>query len=969
MNNDLVADLRKRLAGEVRFDRTTRQLYSTDASMYQIEPLGVVFPRHADDLQATVEAARKHLVPVLPRGGGTSLAGQCVGRAVMMDLAPHLNKVLELNTEEGWVRVQPGLVQDELNAHLAPHGYLFGPDTSTSNRATLGGMTGNNSCGSRSIIYGKTLDHVLEMEAILSDGSRVTFGPLENSALEAKLRGEGLEGHIYREVLRLAEENREEVAARYPKILRRVSGYNLDEMLKPGPKNLARLMVGSEGTLAVWSALKLRIMPQPKAKALLVVHFEDMIKAVETDNLILSHNPSAMELVDATIISEAVASPAFAGKTGFLVGQPGAIIIVEFYGESAAELADKLDRLEADLQRNGMGYAHVRALRSAEQALVWNLRKGGLGLLMGHRIEAKPLPFVEDTAVDPAHLAEYLKRFDEIVRSHGTTAGYYGHASVGCLHVRPFIDLKQPGGKEMLMGIFNEVADLVQQFGGTIAGEHGDGLARSWLIERLFGPRIYQAFKDLKTAFDPNGTFNPGKIVDAQPPLENLRWGKPEVHRLPTVLDFSRDGGFAFAVEMCNGNGQCRKLDAGTMCPSFQATRQDRHSTRGRANALRGFLQGDLAPDAFTSPEMYEVMELCLECKACKTECPSHVDMAKMKYEFLHHYQQAHGVPLRNRLFGGIARLSRLGSALAPVSNRIAASRPQRWLLSRIGVAPQRTLPPFERRRFSRWFRARAAATPGQAGGAGAGVTMDSAAPEVVLFNDTFTEHNVPGLGRDAVAVLERAGYRVIVPPTRCCARPLISKGLLDPARVNAAYNVSLLKPYAERGVPIVGVEPSCILTLREDYRDLVPGADADHVAAQARTIDELLAELAQAGRLPFPERPADGGRDYLLHGHCHQKALVGTAPTLAVLRAIPGARVQEIPSGCCGMAGSFGYEKEHYALSLAIGEQRLFPAVRSAPEGAVIVADGISCRQQILHGTERPARHLVEVVAEALRE
>ncbi len=960
MLNDLYSDLRRTVRGQVRFDRMSRQLYSTDASMYQIEPLGVVHPLDADDLQAVVELAGKHAMPVLPRGGGTSLAGQCVGRAVMMDLSTHMNKVLELNTEEGWARVQPGVVQDQLNAFLAPHGFGFGPDTSTSNRATLGGMTGNNSCGARSILYGKTVDHVIEAEAILADGSRATFAPLGSAALDVKLRAESLEGHIYREVLRIAEENRAEVEARFPKLMRRVSGYNLDEVLRRDRSlNLAKLLVGSEGTLAVWSALKVRIVPLPTMKALLVAHFEDMIKAVEADALILAHNPSAMELVDDTIIKEAVNSPVFAGKTGFLQGTPGAIVVVEFYGETRAELVDKLDKLEADLKRHRMGYAHVRALEPEQQNLVWNLRKAGLGLMMGHRIDAKPLPFVEDTAVDPHRLADYLKAFDKIVRKHGTRAGYYGHSSVGCLHIRPILDLKKAGEKERLMAIFSDVAALVEEYGGAISGEHGDGLARSWLIERLFGPKLAQAFRDVKAAFDPTNLMNPGKIVDAQPPLENLRWGKPIVRTLDTVLDFSKEGGFSFAVEMCNGNGQCRKLDAGTMCPSYQATRMDRHSTRGRANALRGLLQGDLPFSELGGPDLFEVMDLCLECKACKTECPSQVDMAKMKYEFLYHYQKINGVPLRSRLFGRIDLISRVGSALAPVSNWIAASRPNRWLLARIGFAPQRTLPPFRRRRFSRWF-ARHAGSNGRVAAA--------ERPAVVLFQDTFMEYNVPQLGRDAVEVLERAGCRVIVPPRKCCGRPLISKGLLSEARTNARFNVASLAPYAEQGLPIVGVEPSCILTLREDYPALLPGPATERVAAQAQTIDEFLFKLTQEGRLPYPAAEGRPAREYLLHGHCHQKALVGTGPTLGVLRGIPGASVREIPSGCCGMAGSFGYEKEHYDVSMTIGEQRLFPAVRRAKPETVIVADGISCRQQIAHGTERQARHLVEVVAEALR-
>jgi FAD/FMN-containing dehydrogenase/Fe-S oxidoreductase len=955
------AELQRRMQGEVRFDKVTRQLYSTDASMYQIEPVGVVFPRHEDDLQAAVELARKHIVPVLPRGGGTSLAGQCVGEALMMDVSTHMNRILELNLEEGWVKVQPGVVQDQLNQFLAPHGHLFGPDTSTSNRATLGGMTGNNSSGARSVIYGKTVDHVIEVDALLSDGSLATFAPLEREGLEAKLRGEGLEGHIYREVLRIAEESREEVDRRFPKILRRVAGYNLDEILRAPVPNLAKILVGSEGTLAVTRALKVKIMPMPKFKGVLVAHFSDMIRAVETDEAILAHGPSAAELVDRHIIHQAQASPMFAGATDFLEGDPGAIVLVEFYGDSKAEVADKVEKLEADLKRKKMGYAHVRALEPQEQAKAWNLRKAGLGLLMGTRSEAKPVAFVEDTAVDPVKLPGFLTAFEEVVTKHGTTAGYYGHCSVGCLHIRPFIDLKHPAEREKMMSIFGEITDLVEEFGGTISGEHGDGLARSWLIERLFGPKLRQAFEDVKAAFDPTGLMNPGKIVNPPAPTENLRLGDfYQDNKLETALDFSRDGGFNFAVEMCNGNGQCRKLDAGTMCPSYQATKNDRHSTRGRANALRGVISGTLPMSDLASPAMYDVMDLCLECKACKTECPSKVDMAKMKYEFLHHYHRANGVPWRTRLFGNADLVNRLGCAAAPLSNWVLGSPLKGLLQGCMGVTPRRRLPRFTSRRFSKWFRGR----PAAGGGDGA-----QERPEVVLFHDTFMEYNHPELGRDAVEVLEAAGYRVVLVNRKCCGRPIISKGLLDKARRYAGHNVRVLKDYAARGVPIVGVEPSCLLTIKDDYLDLIPGPEAEAVAAQAVTIDEFLAKLLREGKLDLAGgNGADGGRDILLHGHCHQKALVGTAPTLEVLAALPGARVREIDSGCCGMAGSFGYEKEHYEVSIAVGEQRLFPELREAPRDTVVVADGISCRQQIAHGVSRNARHLVEVVAEALR-
>lgn len=954
MKNTLLSDLNKNIRGPVRFDSVTRHQYSTDASMYQIQPLGVVVPEDEADMQVAAEIAFEHLVPVLPRGGGTSLAGQCVGEALVLDVSTRLNKILDLNVEEGWVKVQPGVVQDQLNAHLGRYGFLFGPDTATSNRATIGGMAGNNSAGARSILYGKTVDHVLEVEATLSNGAQVVFKELDETAWAAKLRLENLEGHIYRAISRIADENRKEVKDRFPSIMRRVSGYNLDEMIKTGNRNLAKLLVGSEGTLALSRSLKLKISPLPKSKGLLVVHFKNMLQAVEADEVILEFAPSAAELVDNTIINQAIESPLFHGKTGFVEGRPGAIVIVEFYGETKAEVDDKLIKLEARLKKEKMGYAHVKALEPSDQALVWNLRKGGLGLMMGTRSEAKPIAFVEDTAVDPAKLPKFLKSFEAVVKKHGTTAGYYGHCSVGCLHIRPFIDMKQPAERKKMMAIFEDITALVEEYGGSMSGEHGDGLARSWLNERLFGKQLYGAFQDIKAAFDPHGLLNPGKVVDGPSPVENLRLGDHYKDMpIETTLDFSREGGFNFAVEMCNGNGQCRKLGQGVMCPSFQATGDDRHSTRGRANALRGVIGGALPKGALNSRELYEVMDMCLACKGCKSECPSEVDMAKMKYEFLHQYHKANGVPLRDRMFANAEALGRVGSAWWPLSSLAMRGPFKKLGMKMLGMAHKREMITFARRRFSKWFKSRKKSTENR--------------PEVVLFHDTFVEYHYPQLGRSAVEILEHAGYEVVLVDKKCCGRPMISKGLLDEAKVNALHNVAQLKPYVERGVPVVGVEPSCILTLAEDYRDLIPSPDTEAVADAVQTMDQFLEGLIAQGKLNFGEGKQEKTTEYLFHGHCHQKALVGTSHALAVLKSLPGANVKEIDSGCCGMAGSFGYEKEHYEVSIAIGEQRLFPAVRGAAPDSVVVADGLSCRQQIKHGTSRKALHLVEVVAKML--
>ncbi|MBI4611388.1 MAG: FAD-binding protein, partial [Candidatus Rokubacteria bacterium] len=880
--NDLERDLRRVVRGEVRFDRMTRLLYSTDASIYQVEPIGVVLPRDTGDVQAVIEVANRHGVPILPRGGGTSLAGQTVNRAVVLDFSAYMHQLLEVNREELWCRVQPGLVQDELNALVQPLGLLFGPDTSTSNRATLGGMLGNNSAGAHSIAYGLTLHHVLELTVLLADGSEAVLTDLAAEALRAKLKGNGLEGQIYREVVRIVGEHREEISARYPTILRRVSGYNLNEFAGDRPFNLSRLVVGSEGTLATVVEAKLRLVPRPRHTALDVVHYADIQEALESSEEILRTGPYAVELTDKMILDLARGNIEQSKRMGFVQGDPAAIMIVEYAGESEAEVRAKVEALEARRARARFGYAAHMALRAEEQQSIWKLRKSGLGLLLGMKGDKKPIAFVEDTAVDPARLAAFVPRFRDILARHRAAAGYYGHCSVGCLHIRPLINLKEERGVRQMEAIAREIAELVLEFGGALTGEHGDGRARSPFTERLFGPRLYDAFRQIKRAWDPKNLMNPGNIVDAPPMTENLRYSpgyrtwEPE-----TLLDFSGQGGFAAAVEMCNGIGVCRKKLEGTMCPSYMATRDEEHSTRGRANALRAVLSGQVPPSEFTGRRLYEVMDLCLECKACKAECPANVDMAKLKYEFLAHYYAAHGLPLRNRLFARIERLSRLGSRLAPLSNWIAASRPHRWLLERfVGIDRRRPLPAFVREPFTDWFRKR---PPGGTGERG----------EAVLFHDTFVTYNTPEIGKAAVQLLEAAGYRVLLVDKKCCGRPLISKGMLGEARGHAAWNVERLAPYARRGVAIVGLEPSCLLTLRDEYVDLLRSEDAHAVARQSFLLEEFLQREREGGlALGFK---ADG-RSALLHGHCHQKALVGITPTVAVL-TWAGFSVQEVDS------------------------------------------------------------------------
>ena len=953
---ELVEELGRRVAGEVRFDKMTRALDSTDASIYQIEPIGVVIPRNADDVVAVLETANRSGAPVLPRGGGTSLAGQTVGHAIVIDFSKYMREVVEVNAEEAWVRTQPGIVLDELNHHLDPYGLLFAPDPSTSNRSNVGGALGNNSCGAHSIVWGKTVDNVHELKAVLSNGQTARFGALNGADLEARMRLDGLEGNIYRELFAIGEANRDEILRRYPPIQRRVSGYNLDEFVGGNGFDMARFVVGSEGTLVAITEAKLRVVPRPRMKALAVLHFHDLQASMEATVAVLEMEPAAVELIGSMILRQARANLEYSRMMDFIDGEPEAVLAVELTGETEAELNAGMDRLESRMERSGLTYAVRRLTRPEDQAKVWAVRKAGLGLMMNVPGDAKPLPFVEDTAVAPEKLPEFVRRFDEIVRDHGTTAGYYGHASVGCLHIRPLIDLKTVEGVDRLSSISAEISDLVLEFGGAMSGEHGDGLVRSVWNEKMFGSQLYDAFRQVKRAFDPNGVMNPGKIVDSPPMTENLRVD-PDYSpvRLETGFAYTSEGGLAGAVEMCNGQGACRKVQGGTMCPSYMATRDEEHSTRGRANALRAAISGALPVDSMTSRRLYEVMELCLECKACKAECPSNVDVAKLKYEFMGLYRRANGGSLRDTIFGNIATLSRWGAFFAPLSNWTLKSDVFRGLLEEhVGIDRRRSLPPLASQTFVQWFKSR-----------GGPAASNGARGEVVLFPDTFTNYNHPELGIAATKVIESLGYRVVLPPVRCCGRPMLSKGMMDKARANARVNVDRIYAHVQRGAMLVGLEPSCILSFKDDYVDLL-GDDpkAKAIANSTLLIEEFfLRAKAEGARPRFRATP---GR-VLLHGHCHQKALVGTRPAMEVLRSIPGCEPEEIPSGCCGMAGSFGFETEHYDISLSIGEQVLFPAIRSRSGEFQVVSDGVSCRQQIEHGTGRAARHLVEVLADSL--
>ena len=955
---DIADELTRRVDGEVRFDPYSRLLYSTDASIYQMEPIGVVIPRTTDDVQAVVEFAAGEGIPVLPRSGGTSLAGQTVNHAIVLDFSKYLNNVLEVNAEEGWARVQPGIILEQLTKQVANHGLQYAPDPTTANRACVGGGIGNNTCGAHSVIYGKTLDHINELDVILSDGSRAHFAPLTASELESRLSAGGLEGDIYRGVMRIAAEQQEEIDRTYAKIQRRVSGYNLDEFVPQagltGPVNLARMVVGSEGTLCVVTEAKVNLVARPTMTSLSVLHFRSVFDASEATMKVLGHDPSSVELIDKMILDRCREALGQSRLLSFIEGDPGAMLLVEFYGENEAELTRKMDALQKDI---GLAYACVNIMDRAGQAAVWNVRKGGLGLLMSIRGDAKPIPFVEDPAVDPSVMGDFVRRFDEIVTSHGTTAGYYGHAAVGCLHIRPMISLKNREGIDKMVSIGDAVSDLIKEFGGSMSGEHGDGIVRGVWTRKMFGDRIYNAFRELKHTWDPQDIMNPGKIIDTPLMTENLRYGSAyEPIHLETKLDFTSDFGFSGAVEMCNGMGACRKLD-GTMCPSFMATRDEEHSTRGRANLLRAALSGRMpegAEGSITDKRLHDALDLCLECKACKAECESGVDMAKLKYEFLNRYQERHGVPLRSRLFGNINALNRLGSRYAPMTNWIAGNGLGKALVSALlGISSRRQQPRFARESLPDWFaqRDRSRLSAAKFGA-------------VALYNDTFMNYNYPEIGIAAVELLEAAGYEVQLVNGGCCGRPMISKGMLDQARELARSNMAGLYDYARQGIPIVGCEPSCLLTLRDEYPEFVPEEQARVVAENSFLIDEFLAKAKSDDRLDLTFKDVE--KRVLFHGHCHQKAMVGTEHSLAALRLVPGYEVELINAGCCGMAGSFGFEKEHYDISMQIGGLALFPSIESKPDWEVAVM-GVSCRQQIEHGTGRKARHLVEMLRDAV--
>ena len=962
----LERDLRSAVRGEVRFDRLSRALYATDASVYQIEPAGVVIPRTREDVVSTVRIAAQHGTSLTARGGGTSQAGQAIGAGVVLDTSKHLNRILEVHKAERWARVEPGVVLDQLNAHLRPHGLRFAPDLSSSSRATVGGMMANNSSGARSIVYGKTIDHVLEQHVVLADAGVAHLRDLSPEQLADAQQGDTIEARAYHAIPRIAERHADEIARRFPKVLRRVGGYNLDAFVgRDRPVNLSKIVIGSEGTLGIVIEAKISLVPLPAARVLLAVEFENVLDALGATPAVLAHGPSAVEVMDAFILQHTRDHAALdATRRTIFSDAGGALLCIEFAGDDVRDLAARLAALERDLTARATCRC-TRATDPAAQTRIWTLREAALGLSTAMRGDAKSISFVEDTAVPPERLRDYIERFLEIIRRHGTVAGIYAHASVGCLHVRPVVNLKTAEGVERFESIAREIADLVLEFGGALSGEHGDGLVRGPFTQKMFGAVLYDAFREVKRTFDPHGLFNPGKIIDSPPLASHLRFGA--AYRTPepkTWFDYGAHGGFGRAVEMCSGVGACRKTLEGTMCPSYRATREEADSTRGRANALRQAMTGQLGEAGLGDERVYEALDLCLECRACKTECPTGVDMARFKSEFLADYWTRHGVSRRARAFGHVRRAAEWASRTAPLSNAIARSAPGRWLAeATLGVDRRRTMPPWTRQTLSHRLRGRPLPSTPSRLRSGDDHELRRGGPlpsrDVILFRDTFTEFADPEIGVAAMDLLDASGMPARIVPHGCCGRPLISQGLLEEARALAAANTERLYEHAQRGAAILFLEPSCLSAVREDAPALLRG-DAQ---ARARAIgdatflfEEYLEREWDAGRASLPL--AAGPSSILLHAHCHQRAM-GLAPAArSLLSRIPGTTVVDLDAGCCGMAGSFGYTREHYDVSRAIGELKLLPAARALPPGAVLVAAGTSCRHQVDHFTGVRALH-----------
>jgi FAD/FMN-containing dehydrogenase/Fe-S oxidoreductase len=951
-----------------------RTLYATDASAYREIPEAVTYPQSADEINELIRFAGSHGKSLIPRTAGTSLAGQVVGKGIVTDVSRHLTRITELNTEERWVRVQPGVILDELNKFLAPHGLFFGPETSTSNRCMMGGMVGNNSCGAHSILYGSTRDHLLELKAILSDGSEVEFKALSTPEFHQKCEGTTLENKIYRQLREILSNtiNQQEIRNQYPEpaLHRRNTGYAIDLLLETDPFtgngkpfNLCTLIAGSEGTLAFVTEIKLNLVPLPPTqKGVVAIHFSELNQVFAANLIALKYQPGAVELMDSTILGLTRGNLAQQKNRAFVKGDPAALLIVEFARNSREEIEKLAVAMEQEMRAAGFGY-HFPLIFGSEINKIWNLRKSGLGVLSNMVGDAKPVSLIEDTAVPVEHLQAYMYDFQQLIRGYGLDCVYHAHIGSGELHLRPVLNLKDPEQVELFRKIGREVALLVKKYRGSLSGEHGDGRLRGEFIPLMIGEQNYRLLEAIKACWDPTGIFNPGKITGTPPMNSSLRYipGK-KVNELKTYFDFSADQGIVRATEKCNGSGDCRKTEitGGLMCPSYMATRDEKDTTRARANILREYLTHSTRKNPFDHTEIREVMELCLSCKGCRAECPSNVDITRLKAEFQQQYYDVHGVPLRTRLVGSIARLYKLGSLFPKLTNTLLS-----WKISKqlAGFSTKRALPLLAPHTLDHWYRKNYLQL----------VASQPAPPQhkVYLLNDEFTNHTDVQTGIAAITLLVSLGYHVLLPRHRESGRSWLSKGLLKQARRIAELNVEALHSIVSTETPLVGIEPSALLSLRDEYPALVRSTyreKATQLARYSMLIDEFIVQEFQAGRITRSQF-TDETRTIRLHGHCHQKALTGTASTLAMLTIPANYTASEIPSGCCGMAGSFGYEQKNHSLSLKIGELILFPEIRKTSTSTLLAAPGTSCRHQISDGTGRKAVHPVEILAAAIRK
>jgi len=944
-----LSDLEKHFCGELLTDPVSLGIYATDASLYQILPVAVAIPRNEEDAVTAVKIAADHKIPIIARGGGTGLAGQTIGQGMILDLSKHINKIFDFSEEEKSIWVQPGVVRDHLNTFLNPHGLHFAPDPATSSRANIGGMVANNSSGTRSIIYGKTVDHVLAIKLLLSDGtilnlqrkSQIEYGKTGNQ--------KDREGQIYRGVASVIKANEDKIRENFPKVMRRVGGYNLDEFVDTADWNLSKLIVGSEGTLGIILAVKVNLEPLPAFKYVCLAHFEDMYEGIRTVASILPYGPSAVEIIDNTVIEFSRENLATKDSCQVIEGHPECVLFIEFFGDSQSAAHEKAAGIQAYLKKDGRAFAYPIFPEGKEYNDILNVRKKGLGLLLGMKSKRKPVAFIEDAAIPLENLPAYLQEVDAVCEKYGTTAIKYAHVSVGVIHMRPMLDMGDTDDIERFKGIAEETFLLVKKYKGALSGEHGDGLVRSSFNERFFGPEIYTAFKEVKKLFDPNNLMNPGKITDAPAIDQNLRYGaKYKEVPLKTLFHYRSSGGFHEEVHMCSGVGECRKTESGTMCPSFMATRDETHSTRGRANALRLAMSGQFEKKGLNSTEVRDVLDLCLSCKACKSECPSNVDMAKLKSEVWQIKYDGEGPTLRERMIRDGQKFARLfsGPLSAPI-NAVQGAKIFRWFLEKTAqIDRRRILPTYAPKKFTTWYRQNYT-PPNQ---------IDD---HVILFVDTYINYHEPAAGIATIKLLNACNIHVEIADVGCCQRPKISNGFLRDAKKDGQILLDKLDPFFSTGKKVLICEPSCASALQFDLPDLLDDeAAGKKLVEKVQTVADYLAPIL-GSKNNFPVRLQC--MQILLHGHCHEKALYGTA-SIKKIFANAGATVQEIDSGCCGMAGSFGYEKEHYDLSEKISERRLIPAIKETSKNTMIVANGFSCRHQIEHFGNRKAMFWTEV-------